>query len=126
MQLFLEHYSELPKSGINVSTKLCPRHAVFCSFFLDNRKQDASTTTSHRKCLIELLKGENILTSALSIIWENTDGCVEQYTCASVLYIMSVMSQFYSVIIIIVSVHLEMENRLLIVSMTLTSAIYKN
>ena len=30
---------------------------------------------------------------------ENTDGCVEQYICASSLYLMSVMSQCYSVII---------------------------
>ena len=30
---------------------------------------------------------------------ENTDGCVEKYRCASVLYLMSVMSQCYSIII---------------------------
>ena len=35
----------------------------------------------------------------MSTIWENTDGCVEQYRCASALYLMSVMSQYYSVII---------------------------
>ena len=32
-------------------------------------------------------------------IWENTDGCAEQYICASALYLMSVMSQTYSIII---------------------------
>ena len=32
-------------------------------------------------------------------IWENTDGCSEQYICASALYLMSVMSQCYSVTI---------------------------
>ena len=32
-------------------------------------------------------------------IWENTDGFAEQYRCASTLYLMSVMSQFYSIII---------------------------
>ena len=37
--------------------------------------------------------------SALSTILENTDGCAEQYRCASALYFMSVMSQCYSVII---------------------------
>ena len=35
----------------------------------------------------------------LSTIWENTDGCAEQYICASALYLMSVMSQNYSIII---------------------------
>ena len=30
---------------------------------------------------------------------ENTDGCIKQYICPSALYLMSVMSQCYSVII---------------------------
>ena len=30
---------------------------------------------------------------------ENTDGCAEQYRCASALYLMSVISQTYSLII---------------------------
>ena len=37
--------------------------------------------------------------SSLSTIWENSDGCTEQYICASSLYLMSVMLQCYSVII---------------------------
>ena len=32
-------------------------------------------------------------------IWENTDGCAEQYRCASALYLMSVIYQCYSIII---------------------------
>ena len=35
----------------------------------------------------------------MSKIWENTDGCAEQYRCASALYLMSVMSRCYSIII---------------------------
>ena len=35
----------------------------------------------------------------MSKIWENTDGCSEQYRCASALYFMSIMSQCHSVII---------------------------
>ena len=38
------------------------------------------------------------MTSTLSTIWENTDGFAEQYICASALYLMSVMSQCYSII----------------------------
>ena len=37
--------------------------------------------------------------TSLSTIWENTDGCSEKYRCASELYLMSVMSQCYSIII---------------------------
>ena len=51
----------------------------------DDRKQDAETTTAHSKCFIELLKKQKVLTSTLSTIWENTDGCVEQYIFASAL-----------------------------------------
>ena len=40
-----------------------------------------------------------MLTTSLSTIWENTDGCAKQYRCASALYLMSVMSQTYSIII---------------------------
>ena len=39
------------------------------------------------------------LKTPLSTIWENTDGCYEQYRWASALYPMSVMSQCYSIII---------------------------
>ena len=37
--------------------------------------------------------------SALSTIWGNNDGLAEQYICVSALYLMSVISQCYSVII---------------------------
>ena len=64
----------------------------------DDSKQDAATTTAHSKSFIKLLKYEKLLTSTLSTIWKNTDGCAEQYICASALYIMSVLSQFFSII----------------------------
>ena len=34
----------------------------------------------------------------MSTIWENTDGCAEQYRCATALYLMSVLSQCHSII----------------------------
>ena len=67
--------------------------------FLDGRKQDDSTTTARRKRFIELLKEQKLLTSTLSTIWENTAGCAEQYRRASALYLMSVLSQCFSIII---------------------------
>ena len=36
--------------------------------------------------------------SALSKIWENTNGRAEQYRCATALYLMSVLSQRHSII----------------------------
>ena len=89
----LEHFSAAPQSDINSSSLTCPRRAVFHSFLSDDSKQDAATTTAHSKRLISLLKNEKVLKTSLSTIWENTDGCAEQYICASALYLMSVMSQ---------------------------------
>ena len=72
--------------------------SVSCSvsFLLsDDIKKYAATTTAHNNSLIELFK--NKLMSALSTIWENTDGCAEKYRCATALYFMSVLSQLHSV-----------------------------
>ena len=95
----LEHFSVSPQTDINSSTLSRPRHALFHSFSSDDSKQDATTTTAHSKILISLLKNEKVLTTSLSKIWGKTDGCAEQYRCASALYIMSVISQTYSLII---------------------------
>ena len=91
-----EHISALPQTEINSSTKPCPRHAVFNYFLSDDSKQYAATTSAHRKRLIELLNEQKVPTSTLSKIWENTDGCADQYRCASALYLMSVLSQHFS------------------------------
>ena len=39
------------------------------------------------------------MSNTLSTIWENIDGCTEHYICATVLYLMSMLSQAFSVII---------------------------
>ena len=95
----LENFSALSKADINSTTPSRQRHAVFHSFLYDDRKQDAVTTTAHIDRLISLIKEKTLLTTSLSTIWESTDGCAKQYICASALYLMSVMSQCYSVII---------------------------
>ena len=71
----------------------------YFTFLSDNSKQDAATTTAHSKRLIALLKDKKVLTSSLSKIWENNDGCDRQYRCAPAVYLMSVMPQCYSVTI---------------------------
>ena len=43
-------------------------------------------------------KRKKVLTTSLNTIWENTDDCLEEYIFSSVLYLMSVMSQCYSII----------------------------
>ena len=95
----MEHFSAAPQADTDSSTLSRPRHAVFHSFLSDDSKQDAATTTAHRKHLMSFLKNKQVLNTSLSTIWENTDGCAEQYRCASSLYLMSVISQTYSIII---------------------------
>ena len=72
---------------------------MFHYFLSEDIKQDAATTTEHSKRLISFLKDKKSLTTSLSIIWENTDGFSEQCICASALYLMSVMSKCYFIII---------------------------
>ena len=65
----------------------------------DDSKKDSATTAQHIIFLIEMWKERKVLTSLLSKIWENNDGCAEKYICASALYIIPVMPKCYSVII---------------------------
>ena len=48
----LEHFSAVPKIDTNPTTPSRQHHAVFHSFLSDDSKQDAATTTAHRKRLI--------------------------------------------------------------------------
>ena len=77
----LEKFSALHKTLINTSTKSCQLHVVFHYFLSYDSKQDSYIPTAHSKIFIAMLK-ETLLTSSLSTIWENTDGCAEQYICA--------------------------------------------
>ena len=65
--------------------------------FYYDRKQDAATTNAHSNRLIGLFKNKKLI-STLITIWKNTDGCADQYTCDSALYLMSVLSQRHSII----------------------------
>ena len=56
----LEHFSALPKIGINSTTPTRQRHPVFHSFLYDDRKQYSDTTNAHSKSLISLLKDKKL------------------------------------------------------------------
>ena len=67
--------------------------------FSDDSKQDAATTISHIKHTIESLKQGSIMSNKLSKIWQNKDGCAKHYICATELYLISMLSQDFYVII---------------------------
>ena len=95
----LEHFSAFPKADVNSTKQLRQRHAVFHSFLSDDIKQDSATTNARSKSLIALINEKKVLTTYLSKIRGKNYGCSEHYICPSVLYLMSVMPQCYSVII---------------------------
>ena len=95
----LEHFSRLPKIDTNSTTPSHQRHAVFHSFLSDNSKQDAATITACRKRFISFLKEEKIINNIIEYNMGKNYGCAEKYICASALYLISFMSQFYSIII---------------------------
>ena len=81
----MEYFSALLKADIHSNAPSRQRHAVFHSFLSDDSKQDTATNNAHRKRSIVLLKGKKLLTASFSTLWENTDGCTEQYRCGSAL-----------------------------------------
>ena len=72
---------------------------MFHSFLSDDRKHDSKTHITHSKHTIELLKQRKIMSNTLSTIWGNTDGCTEHYIYETTLYLISMLSQEFYVII---------------------------
>ena len=75
------------------------RHVVFHSYFSDDNKQDSTTTSAHRKQITELLQNRQLLFVDIIKIWGNTDGCAEQYQCETALYLISILTHAYIIII---------------------------
>ena len=73
---------------------------VFNYYLLyDDSKHYSVTTALHSKLIIELLLNRTVLFSGMSNIWENAYIRVEQYCCATALYILSMLAHAYNIII---------------------------
>ena len=72
---------------------------MFSSFLLDDGKQDVATTDTYSKDIMELLHIIKALLTKKSNIWENTYGCIEQNICATALYLLSILSHAYNIVI---------------------------
>ena len=66
---------------------------MFHSFLSDGIKLDAKTTAAHSKHIMALLNNRKLLT------WENKYGCSDQYICATELYLLSMFSHEYNIVI---------------------------
>ena len=82
----LAHFSATDQETSSSSSHSRTRHAVFHSFLSDNRKYDAAMTPAHRRQIIQLFLKKKFLCAGVSTVWENTDGCVEHYRCATTLF----------------------------------------
>ena len=49
--------------------------------------------------LLKKIFESGILVSGMSTVWEETDGCAKQYMCALNIYLMTVISSSYGIII---------------------------
>ena len=65
----------------------------------DEIKQDSDTPDAHSKHIIDLLKNQHIIPYEIITIWENTDSYSEHYICATELFLLSMLSQAYNIII---------------------------
>ena len=72
---------------------------VFHSFLSDNRKQYSATTAAHIKTIMGLLQNIKVSLTKNNTIWDNTDGCAEKYICATEIYLLSMLSHAYTIVI---------------------------
>ena len=75
------------------------RQEVFHSFLLDDSKTFTSTTAAHSKRNIKLLQNIKVLKKNKSTIWENIYECAEQYRYTTKLYLLSMLSHEYNILI---------------------------
>ena len=71
---------------------------TFHSPFSDESKQDACTTNAHVGVLVEILKGNGKLITG-SILYDETDGCGNQYYCGTAIYLLIVLVLQYGIVI---------------------------
>ena len=95
----MEHFSAIDQEKLSYYLHSCTHHAVFHSILSDKSEQDSDTTDSHIKQIIDIFKISRCLGSGHSNIWDNTEGCAENYRCSTALYLLSILSQSFNIII---------------------------
>ena len=48
---------------------------------------------------MEMFQNRTVLFAKMSTIWENTDGCADQYICTTDIYVLSMLAHSYNIII---------------------------
>ena len=71
----------------------------FHSYISDDSEQDACDSHSQMVHLLKTFLESGWLVSGMSTVWENTGGCAKKYRCALAIYLMTVLSSSYGIII---------------------------
>ena len=87
------------ESSSSLTSKTVSLQAGFYYFLSDDSKKGAATTAAHSKHIMVLLQNRKVFMTSKSTIWYKTYGCPEQYRCATVLYLLSVLSHAYNIVI---------------------------
>ena len=63
----------------------------FHSYIIDKNEQDAYNSHAHIIHLLEILFESGIWVSGMSTVWEDTDGCANNYGCDLAIYLLTVL-----------------------------------
>ena len=67
-------------------------------YISDKNEQDACKSHDHIVHLLKTFLESGRLVSGISTVWEDTDGCVQQYMCDLSIYLMTVIPSSYGII----------------------------
>ena len=73
-----------------------------CDFFphiSENSNQDTATTYMHVSSFLKELLDQRMIKQESTTLWEETDGCAKQYSCATAMYLLSLISVRFNIVI---------------------------
>ena len=71
--------------------------AKFHYNLFDESDHHASTTATHICILIQFILTKKWIAPLFTTIWDHTDGCTNQYCCASAIYLLSCIDLEYCI-----------------------------
>ena len=125
-EISLEHYNETTHTEMVSTPESRTLNDVFHYLFYYGRKQDAETTASNIKRIIEWLNQPNILLENLSKLWVNIYDCSKHYRYYIALLLCQCCLNTLLLLFNVVRLHQDTSERWLMSSMTLTKGLSSN
>ena len=88
----VEYYPTSIGTGNNEET------SEFHSYISDDNEQDSCDSRVHMVHILKIFLESGKIVSGMSKVWEDTDGCENQHMCDLVIYLMTVLSSSYGII----------------------------